>query len=354
MVEVSKAVGIKIREDVFLPVTEVSEAALLRRLGDAGIDPDFTRRVLLSDRDGEEDEAVPVLRATSAAQRMFGWTPVEILAGKETLKTVRAAQAGMFKVYSGADERRTLFLAAFGEYIAKLVLHATPTLRTRMIPLDAAAFRALMLERSGKIDLATAVATLWDLGVPVVPLVESGGYHGACWRIAGRNVIVLKQRTTSEARWLHDLLHEAHHAGSEPDKREFAWLDDELMPVERRRSPEEKRATRFAGDVQLDGRAEDLARECVAAAGKKAERLKGIVPKVAKAHRVSTGALANYLAWRLAMDDINWWGAAANLQETDEEPRRIVRDFLVPRLDWSQLDRLDRELLARALQEISK
>jgi hypothetical protein len=54
------------------------------------------------------------------------------------------------------------------------------------------------------------------------------------------------------------------------------------------------------------------------------------------------------------MDDINWWGAAANLQETDEEPRRIVRDFLVPRLDWSQLDRLDRELLARALQEISK
>ena len=354
LVEVANAVGIKIREDVFLPATEVSERALMRRLGDAGVDRDFVRRVLLSDRDDEEDEAAPVLRATSAAQRIFGWTPIEILVGKETLKTHQAAHSAMFKVYSSADEQRTLYLAAFGEYIARLVLRATPTLRAWAIPLDAAAFRALMLKRSGKIDLATAVATLWDLGVPVIPLTESGGYHGACWRFSGRNAIVLKQRTTSEARWLYDLLHESRHAAEEPGKPEFAWLDDESMPVERRLAPEEQRATRFAGDVQLDGRAEDLARECVAVAGKRANRLKSVVPKLAKAHGVSTGALANYLAWRLAMDRINWWGTAANLQEGGGEPWRIVRDFLVPRLDWSQLDSLDRELLMKALQEATE
>lgn len=351
LVEVAKAVGIKMREDVFLPPTEVSERALMRRLDDAGVDRDFVRRVLLSERDEEEDEAAVVLRATSAAQRIFGWTPIEILAGKEALKPSHAAQAAMFKVYSSADQGRTLFLAAFGAYVAKLVLRATPRLQPRTIPLDAAGFRALMLGRSGKVDLATALATLWDLGVPVVPLAERGGYHGACWRFAGRNVIVLKQRTTSEARWLHDLLHETHHAASDPEKHEFTWLDDESMPAERRLAPEEKQATRFAGNVQLDGRAEALAKECVAAAEKKAERLKGVVPKIAKAHGVSTGALANYLAWRLAMDRINWWGPAANLQEDGGEPWRIIRDFLVQRLNWSQLDRLDRELLMSALQE---
>jgi transcriptional regulator with XRE-family HTH domain len=354
LVEVANAVGVKVREDVFLSPTEVSERALVQRLGDVGIDRDFVRRVLLNEREDQEDEAAPVLRATSAIQRIFGWTPKEILVGREALRASHAAQAAMFKVYSSADEGRTLFLAAFGEYVAKLVLRATPKLQSQKIPSDAASFRDLLVRKSGKVDLATAVATLWELGVPVVPLVESGGYHGACWRFGGRSIVVLKQRTASEARWLHDLLHEAHHAASDPEKREFAWLDDESMPVDRRLAPEEKRATRFAGDVELNGRAEELARECVASAEKRAERLKGVVPKVAKAHGVSTGALANYLAWRLAMDGVNWWGAAANLQEGNGEPWRVVRDFLVQRLDWSQFDQLDRELLMKALQEVSK
>lgn len=351
LVQVANAVGVKMREDVFLPQVEITERALTRRLSGAGVEGDFVRRVLLGDRDDAADDAGAVLRAAGAAHRIFGWSPTEILGGKAPLAPPRAEQAALFKVYSTAEENRTRVLAAFGRYVAQLVARATPSLRPLPLPSDAAAFRALVAARSDKTDLASVLAVLWDHGVAVVPLTESGGYHGACWRFGGRNIIVLKQRTVSDARWLHDLLHETHHAASSPEATEFAWLDDDAMPVERRNAPEEKRATRFAGDVQLQGNAEAMAQECVAAASKKADRLKAIVPRVAKAHGVSTGALANYLAWRLEMDGINWWGTAANLQEVGGDPWRVVRDFLVPRLDWSQLDRLDRDLLAKALEE---
>lgn len=351
LVMVANALGINVREDVFLSTTDLTERALLRRLSDAGVDREFVRRVLLGDREGESDEAAPVLRAASVAHRIFGWTPTEIFTGKEVLTSPRAAQAAMFKVFSTADERRTLFLAAFGEYVAKLVVRATPSLKTQEIPSSAEAFRTMVMKRSGKLDLAATLATLWDLGVVVIPLAESGGFHGACWRLEGRNVIVLKQQTTSEARWLHDLLHETYHAASAPEKLDFVWLDDESMPLERREDPEEKRATRFAGDIQLAGRAEALARECVAAASGNVQRLKAVVPRVAKAHGVSVGALANYLAWRVEMDGVNWWGAAANLQEADGQPWALVRDFLLPRLEWSHLDRIERDLLVKALKE---
>lgn len=351
LVEVAKAVGVKVREDVFLPHVEVSERAFLRRVSASGVDRDFARRVLLGEPEEEEEEAPSVLRAASAAQRIFGWSPSELLAATTPLAPPRAAHAAMFKLYGGAQESRTVILAAFARYIAQLVVRATPALKPRPIPDDARGFRELVLARGGTVDLVAVLGTLWELGVVVVPLAESGGFHGACWRFDGRNAIVLKQRTSSMARWLHDLLHESHHAASTPEEREFAWLDDDSMPVEKRNAPEEKRATKFAGNVQLDGRAEALARECVAAASTKLERLKAVVPRIATKHGVPVGALANYLAWRLAMDGHNWWGVAANLQKGDGDPWRIARDFLGPRLDWSQLDSLDRDLLTRALEE---
>lgn len=352
LVEVAEAVGVTVQEDVFLPQAKVTAAALIKRLGSAGVERDFVRRVLVGTHAGGEDDAAPALRAASAAERIFGWTPKQVFATGQALPLPRrAAQGAMFKVYGSAKEDRTHVLAAFGEYVGRLVLRATPRLVARSIPDDAAVFRQLMIDQCGAVDLSSALTTLWNLGVPVVPLAESGGYHGACWRSDGRNVIVLKQRTHSEARWLHDLLHEVHHAASEPELKEFVWLDDEAMPVERRLAPEEKRANRFAGNVQLDGQAEPLVKECVAAAGNRVERLKNVVPKVAQTHGVSVGALANYLAWRLELDEVNWWGTASKLQEGDGNPWRIARDFLVQRIDWSQLDQLDRELLTNALQE---
>lgn len=351
LAEIAKVIGIRCREEVFLPHVDVSEKMFVQRLKKAGIDAGFINRILLGRTpDDETDDAARAIEGASAASRVFGWPVAEMFAPKTQLPRLEAGAAA-FKVYATAAEGRTLYLAAFGAYVARLVLKSTPALKPKTIPDEPRTFRELLLARSGRVDLETALAVLWDFGVPVVPLAEPGGYHGACWRFDGRNVIVLKQRTTSEERWLHDLFHEVHHAASSPEEAEFEWLDEETMPVERRKTKEEKLATKFSGNVLLDSRAEDLAKECVRAAGSRAQLLKGVVPQVARKHGVAVGALANYLAWRVAMDGINWWGAAANLQQAGGNPWRVTRDFLAPRLDWSQLDAVERALLGRSLQE---
>ena len=82
--------------------------------------------------------------------------------------------------------------------------------------------------------------------------------------------------------------------------------------AERRNSVEEIAASEFAGDVILGGQAQVLSEMCVAAANNSVERLKRVVPVVARREGVSVGALANYLAFRLSCQGINWWGAAVN------------------------------------------
>src|SRR5262249_26863856 len=164
------------------------------------------------------------------------------------------------------------------------------------------------------------------------------------------NVIVAKQTTRSAARWMYDFFHELRHAAEDPAAQEFETIDSELMPKGRRESQEEQDAIAFAGDILLDGHAEDLAEKVVDEAGGRLEWLKNAVPKVASREGVRSDVLANYMAYRLMLQGENWWGAATNLQRTDEEPWRIARDFLVERLELGSLDEVDHQLLSRALE----
>ena len=163
-------------------------------------------------------------------------------------------------------------------------------------------------------------------------------------------MIVLKQNTRSEARWMTDLLHELRHAAEKPELQEFETVDSDVLSVERRKSPEEQEATEFSGDVVLEGRAELLAKECVAEAKGNVRFLKNAVEGVAGRHRVRVDVLANYVAYRLALQGQNWWGAATNLQPTNEGPWQVTRDFLLQRIDPTKLDDSDRRLLLRALE----
>jgi len=160
----------------------------------------------------------------------------------------------------------------------------------------------------------------------------------------------LKQNTKSEARWVTDLLHEMRHAGEDPEAKEFEAIDAEAISRDRRASDEEQAATTFAGDVLLDGRAEILAGMCVKEAAGKMEWLKMAVPRVAEREGVRVDALANYMAYRLALQGQNWWGASTNLQATNESPWLVARDFLIERISFTSLDNVDRQLLARALE----
>lgn len=119
----------------------------------------------------------------------------------------------------------------------------------------------------------------------------------------------------------------------------------------RQESDEEQEANIFAGDVMLDGRAEELAQMCVMAAGGKVPRLKSVVPMVAESENVEVGALANYLAFRLSLQKVNWWGAATNLQRDGANPCEVARRWLLPRLSLDHLNDTDRYILTQALTD---
>jgi dephospho-CoA kinase len=185
-----------------------------------------------------------------------------------------------------------------------------------------------------------------------LPLNDPGNFHGACWRVSGRNVIVLKQRTRSAARWLHDLLHEYFHAANNPDLEEHPVIEEGEMSPSRRQSQEEQSASQFAGNVMLAGRAEELAEECVTVAKGSVERLKSAVTKVGKKQGVAVDILANYMAFRLSLQGINWWGAASNLQQDGSAIICSPRDILLDHADLTRLAPVDRNLLLRALEPV--
>jgi hypothetical protein len=193
---------------------------------------------------------------------------------------------------------------------------------------------------------------VWSLGIPVLPLNDPGAFHGACWRVDERNVIVLKQRTRSAARWLIDLLHELWHTGQEPERAGIAVIEASETGQAHWEAPDEQMATKFAGDIVLDERADELVELCVQAARGSVERLKAVVPRVATQESVPIDALANYMAFRLSLQGINWWGAATNLQEIDQDPWRIARDLLIEEADFQRLNDVDRNLLLQALSDV--
>ncbi len=111
-------------------------------------------------------------------------------------------------------------------------------------------------------------------------------------------------------------------------------------------SDEEVAASQFAGEVTLDGKADELAEYCVERANNTVPRLQQVAREVAKEQG---GALASHLAFRLSCQGLNWWGAAANLQREDEDPWVVARDVLVEQHPYRIEDEIDRSLLDHAL-----
>lgn len=354
--EIVDALDITVRKEVFLPASMPTMQALLKRVFAAGVDrdlllgrilpPDLAHRV--SDKSASYAET-DVCQVASLVSRVYGSKPDELLANDTFRFSTEAAGIARFKIPAGADQRKASTYTIYAHYLALLVLHATPHLRPIPISDEPDAFRQEIIERYGDLTLTSILAFAWDHGIPVLPLSDPGAFHGAFWRVAGRNVVVLKQSTSSVARWLNDCLHELYHAAQEPEQQERSIIEASETSLERRNSDEEQEATAFASDVILDGRAEELAEMCVQAAGGMIPRLKSVVPMVAANEGVDVGALANYIAFRLSLQDVNWWATATNLQPHDDTPQRLVRDWLIARLDISRLCEPDRSLLLRAI-----
>lgn len=355
--EIAGALGVRIKNDILLPVAPDNFGGLVSKLRQVGLDRDFLLSRLLPSPDaarasgevGSDDDYVLTAKAGAVLERIFGW-PRDNLFGPQALVAPRfAAAEARFKMPANRSRATTSLYAAYANYLAVVALKGARSLSKSEIPIDATAMLRCIQDRYETVDLRSALHTAWDMGVVVLPLRDRGAFHGACWRYEGRNAVVLKQTSKHEARWLFDLLHELFHAGQRPDADTLEVIEADETSAERRNSDEEIAASQFAGEVVLDGKAETLAQACVQAARNSVERLRSVVPTIAAKNGVGVGALANYLAFRLSLQGVNWWGAAANLQADDGDPWTIARDVFVERFPYDIDNELDRQLLDRAL-----
>ena len=338
---------------------DTSVRGLMGRLKGVGLTRDFIVRRLLPRRpvtrdeeDGTEDVSKVGLEAAEALNHVYGWTPAALFGPDPLALPTGAAATGRFQLPSRVRAAGLGAYVVYAHYLALLALDTTAHLEAKPLPTSPEQLRAAILHAYGEINFATVLEYIWSLGVPVLPLNDPGQFHGACWRVSNRNVIVLKQKTNSSARWLHDLLHEYWHAAHEPHLEEHPIIEESELSVSRRASADERSASRFAGDVVLAGQAEELAELSVAAAGGSVERLKHAVRSVATDAHVPLDALANYMAFRLSLQGINWWGAATNLQAETPLPSRSPRDLLLRSAEFGRLNPTDRDLLLRALEPL--
>lgn len=356
--EIANALGVRIKNDILLPVAPDGFGGLVSKLRQVGLDREFLLTRLLPSADAarasgeagsEDDDYALTAKAGAVLERVFGWTRDNVFGAQALVAPRFAAAEARFKMPANRARAATSLYAAYANYLAVVALKGARSLPKAEIPTDAAAMHRYILRSHNAVDLKSALHTAWDLGVVVLPLRDRGTFHGACWRYEGRNAVVLKQNSRHEARWLFDLLHELFHASQRPEAETLEVIEADETSSDRRNSDEEIAASQFAGEVVLDGKAEILAQACVQAARNSVERLKSVVPTIAGKNSVGVGALANYLAFRLSWQGVNWWGAAANLQADDGDPWTIARDVFVKRFPYDIDNELDRQLLDRAL-----
>ncbi len=362
--EILDALSVRLAKGVLLPRSSRTLGELIRRMESIGLSKEFVQNRLLpkslvaSSYAGfsVEDSATQVwaLEAAGRVSRIFDWPADLILSDAPFALRKDVLAEARFKVPARTDQQFFAAYSLYSHYLALVLLQCTSHVKPRhAIPTDADSLRTAV-SAGNRITLERLLEYSWDeLGIPVLPLNDPGAFHGACWRIKGRNVIVLKQRTRSFARWIIDLLHELRHLSRRPSDEDVAIVEPEVLAKD---SPpevidEEAEATDFAGEVALGGRAEELAQKCVEMASGKLELLKTAVPKVAKKESVPVDMLANYMAYRLSLQGENWWGAAQNLQPRDGNPWQMARDLVLARADFRNVNSIDKELLLQALSE---
>jgi transcriptional regulator with XRE-family HTH domain len=339
--DVADAIGVEVPRRLALANAGSTEA-LLKRAAVAGVEPQFVRRRI-----------APRGSPRFVADRLgyvFDWKPSALFSASPLELPAVAGGSARFKMPKGRNARVVAAYTVYVHRLAQICAQAMPVLPTEPIPIEARPMIDL-IQRRGPVNFANALETAWDLGVIVLPLADSGQFHGACWRMAGTNVVVLKQGERSTARWLVDLLHELFHAGRFPEDPDFEVIEEPEISDARREDPEERQATWYASLVATDGRAETLFKSAVESVGGDLRHLKSAVAKIASGAGVDTGVLANYVAYRLSMQDENWWGAAANLQNRSGNPLEIARDTFFRRFDFSTLDETALELLQLALHD---
>jgi Zn-dependent peptidase ImmA (M78 family) len=282
---------------------------------------------------------------------VFDWEKNQLTKhGNISLSTIPSSNVVMFKKPSNSNLSQIKAYSHYVHYIAKTAHKAYSKKDIQEYPTNIDEFRNLILKKSGKLDLESTLSTVWDLGICVIPLTDSGIFHGAAWNISGRHVIVLKQKTNSHAKWLFDLLHEMYHVFVHLEDDDTSVIEtEELSLISSNDSEEEREANTFANQLILGENVEELAKKCIRRAHNRTEMLKQAVVDVAKEENVRVDSLANYLAYRLNSEGTNWWGPAHGLQVLEPSPIEMTKNYLLKNLDFNRLNDIESNMLSMAI-----
>jgi transcriptional regulator with XRE-family HTH domain len=293
---------------------EVEPRQVRAALVASGLDRETVARVLHGARNPAE--------LLARVRRVFGWSATDLAGPAAPPVLAHAALAGRFKRH-GRGSRAAETYVMYAHTVALLAEQAAERPPYTPPPDDPHRIAAEIRERHGRVDFAGLLDYCWEHGIVIVPLFDHGQLHGACWLIAGRPVVVLKQRASYQSRWAFDLGHELAHVLRHLSEDRPAVV--EFEPIGEASEEEETEASEFASELLL-GDAESLLHEVVAQAGNQGPRLKGAVGVVARKREVDPGALANALAWRLQLDDFefHFWSVAANLQSGERDAPELT------------------------------
>jgi transcriptional regulator with XRE-family HTH domain len=351
---VSEALDVAITQQLLVPKRDFGPKQFLATLDKAGLSRDFLlsriipSRIAASFRD-DVASFKEVVSGASVVGRIFGMKVPDLITPTPPVFNYQRVAATRFKLPARANRAMVDAYTIYAHYLAALLVDCVPK-RQGTIPVDFHDFRNAVALKKEPVTFEGLLRFLWDLGVVVLPLRDAGGFHGAVWKIKGRFVIVLKQSTALESRWLYDALHETGHITNGDVTDEAALVEeDEISPDAS--SEEEEKANEWAENVLFDGRAEEIEEACTLACKGNLPKLKAVLPDVAKDFRVNLGSLANHMAYRLGQQGESWWGAAQNLQPGGEAPFNTARMLLLENVNLVCLSEFDRELLQRALSE---
>jgi len=354
--DVMARLGVEIREEIFLPSKNLRAEAFLDYLERIGLPNEFFLNHIVSAPDAakfRKDKLRAGLReiitAASRIARVFKADVHDLLQMRPVQLLSGPTPAARFKLISRRKPELVNPYVVYAHYIAGLVERCTVDAKANDLPSSFHEFHAVLTKRNEPMTFAHAVEFLWDHGVVILPLREVGLFHGAVWKIRNRPVIILKQSTLLESRWLYDLLHELAHLLKGHVTDDVAVIEEQPISPDVD-DPQEDEANDWAEDVIFDGNSEAIEAACAKECGSNLRLLKQVVPTVAARFNVNCGALANYMAYRLASEGKDWWGAAHNLQQpTTDKPFETARALLVRRADFNRLNQVDRDLLMRAL-----
>ena len=165
----------------------------------SGLDKHTVARVL----HGVSDPAAVLRRVRG----IFGWSPTDLAGPGLPPLLGGPALAGRFKGQA-REHRAASTYVMYAHKVAMLAEQAARRPDYHAPRADASEIAADVSASYGDLRFESLLRYCWDHGIVVVPLADRGQFHGACWLIGDRPVIVLKQRAGYDSRWTFDLAHE--------------------------------------------------------------------------------------------------------------------------------------------------